>query len=161
MSKIIIILIALCIVHALHKPTTKRTACVKPKTWEQIQREYKAIQREQERQYREVERLAREQERQAAKQIRMEETLLKMEQRITNGEREIEHVKQLLEPVEREAAELRYKANYFDSIGLPCAGIKAKLEKAEEKVYRYQTRIIKAQQTIDVAQHRINAVNAF
>lgn len=119
-----------------------------------------ALEREQARLAREQERLAREQAQQAAKMARQEEIIMKMQQRIDNAEREIEHINVLCAPLEQKVYDLRYKTQYYDSIGLPCAGMKAQLVKLEEQLYRYETRRIKAQQARELAQHRINSIAA-
>ena len=94
----------------------------------------------------EQERQRKEQERQAAQLQKHEERLMKLEQRMALAEREIAHYKPLLEQLKEQEEILGNKVWYYESIGLPCTGTKKELEKISEKVYRMETKVIKAEQ---------------
>ena len=137
--------------------------------WRQRQEEAKAetarmiaMQREQDRQRREQERLAREQERQAKEQARQaaqlarhEEQLVRLEQQVNLAEREIAHYQPIVDELRREAEGLAFKVSYFEGRGLPCAGYKTQLERVNEKLYRMETKVIKAENTKQNAQRKL------
>lgn len=123
----------------------------------EIEREQQRQAREQERQAKEQARIAKEQERQAAQLAKHEEQLAKLEHKRELAEREIEHYTPLLEDLQREVNALAYKVQYYDSIGLPCSGTKDKLEKARERAYRMESKIIKAEFIRDEALQKISA----
>ena len=53
--------------------------------------------------------------------------------------------------------ELSNKAWYYDSIGLPCSGVKKELEKVSKKVYRMETKVIKAEQNKAFCEKQMSA----
>lgn len=139
--------------------------------WRQRQEEAKAetarmiaMQREQDRQRREQERLAREQERQAKEQARQaaqlarhEEQLAKLEQQIDLAEREIAHYGPIVDQLRQESEALTFKVEHYENRGLPCGGYKTQLERVNEKLFRMETKLIKAENTKQIAQHKLSA----
>ena len=132
--------------------------------WKQRQAEAKietqrliALEREQMRQAREQERQAKEQERQAAQLAKHEERLLRLEQRMTLAEREIAHYAPMLEDLKAKARELDNRVWYLDSIGLPCTGAKNELTKINEKMYRIETKVLKAEQEKSLCEKQMSA----
>lgn len=132
--------------------------------WRQRQAEAKAetarliaLEREQMRIACEQERQAKEQARQAEQLARHEEQLLRLEQQISLAEREIAHYKPIVDQLRREAEGLAVKVEYFEGRGLPCAGYKTQLERVNEKLYRMETKVIKAENTKQNAQRKLSA----
>ena len=64
---------------------------------------------------------------------------------MTLAEREIEHYQPIVDELRRKADELTLKVEYYESKGLLCGGYKAQLEKVNDKLYRAETKIIKAE----------------
>lgn len=106
---------------------------------------------------REQMRIAREQERQAKEQARQAEQLARLEQQVSLAEREIAHYQPIVDELRREAEGLAYKVEYFEGRGLPCAGYKTQLERVNEKLYRMETKVIKAENTKQIAQRKLSA----
>lgn len=132
--------------------------------WQQRKAEAKAetarliaLEREQMRIACEQERQAKEQARQAEQLARHEEQLLRLEQQISLAEREIAHYKPIVDQLRREAEGLAVKVEYFEGRGLPCAGYKTQLERVNEKLYRMETKVIKAENTKQNAQRKLSA----
>lgn len=116
-----------------------------------------ALEREQTRQRREQERQAKEQERQAEQLKKHEERLLRLEQRMALAEREIAHYAPMLEDLKAKARELDNRVWYLDSIGLPCTGAKNELTKINEKMYRIETKVLKAEQEKALCEKQMSA----
>ena len=132
--------------------------------WRQRQAEAKAetarliaLEREQMRITREQERQAKEQARQAEQLARHEEQLAKLEQQISLAEREIAHYKPIVDQLRQEAEGLAFKVEYFEGRGLPCSGYKTHLERVNEKLYRMETKVIRAENTKQNAQRKLSA----
>ena len=132
--------------------------------WKQRQAEAKAetarliaLEREQMRITREQERQAKEQARQAEQLARHEEQLARLEQQVSLAEREIAHYQPIVDELRREAEGLAFKVSYFEGRGLPCAGYKTQLERVNEKLYRMETKVIKAENTKQNAQRKLSA----
>ena len=105
----------------------------------------------------EQERQRKEQERQAAQLQKHEERLMKLEQKMALAEREIAHYKPLLDALKAQEEVLSNKVWYYENRGLPCAGTKKELEKISEKVYRFETKVIKAEQDKAFCEKQISA----
>ena len=116
-----------------------------------------AIEREQMRLAREQEKQRREQERQAAQLARQEERLAQLQQAITLAEREIAHFAPIVDALRQEQQALAHKVEYFDSIGLACGGYKAQLERVNEKLFKAEGKLIKAEFARENAQHKLTA----
>ena len=120
------------------------------------------LEREQMRQRKEQERLAKAELAQQAwnrKQEEInrknEERIFALEQRMELAEREIAHYKPLLESLEEQYANLDNRIWYLSSKGLPCEGLKRERDKLSERMYKMETKVIKAQQTIDMCQYKM------
>lgn len=116
-----------------------------------------AIAREQERIAREQARQAAEQKRQAEQLAKQQERLARLEQQVSLAEREIEHYSPIVDQLRREAEGLAFKVEYFEGRGLPCGGYKTQLERVNEKLYRLETKVIKAENTKQIAQRKLSA----
>ena len=116
-----------------------------------------ALEREQMRLTREQQRQAQEQARQAAQLARQEERIAKLEQQVTLADREIEHYQPIVDQLRQEVKELSFKVEYFESRGLPCGGYKTQLERVNEKLYRIETKIIKAENAKQNAERKLSA----
>ena len=116
-----------------------------------------ALEREQMRQRREQERQAREQARQAEQLAKHEERIARLERQVTLAEREIAHYQPIVDDLRRQAEELAYKVEYYESKGLLCGGYKAQLEKVNNKLYQAETKVIKAQFTKQNAEQKMIA----
>ena len=116
-----------------------------------------ALEREQTRQRREQERQAKEQERQDAQLAKPEERLFRLEQRMALAEREIAHYAPMLEDLKTKARELDNRVWYLESIGLPCTGAKNELTKINEKMYRIETKVFKAEQEKALCEKQMSA----
>ena len=132
--------------------------------WQQRKAEAKAetacliaLEREQMRIAREQERQAKEQARQAEQLARHEEQIARLEQQVSLAEREIAHYQPIVDELRREAEGLAFKVSYFEGRGLPCAGYKTQLERVNEKLYRMETKVIKAENTKQNAQRKMTA----
>ena len=132
--------------------------------WRRAQAEAKAehsyliaLEREQMRLRREQERQAREQAKQAEQLARHEARIAKLENDITLAEREIAHYQPIVDELRREAEGLAFKVSYFEGRGLPCAGYKTQLERVNEKLYRAETKVIKAQFAKQAAENKLLA----
>lgn len=84
-----------------------------------------------------------------------EERIFALEQRMELAEREIAHYKPLLESLEEQYRALDNKIWYLSGKGLPCEGMKKERDKLSERMYRFETKILKAQQTIDMCQYKM------
>ena len=125
--------------------------------WRQRQEEAKAetarliaVQREQERQ-------AKEQARQAAQLAKHEEQLARLEQQVILAEREIAHYGPIVDQLRQESEALTFKVEHYENRGLPCGGYKTQLERVNEKLFRMETKLIKAENTKQIAQHKLSA----
>ena len=99
----------------------------------------------------------REQERQAAQLARQEERLAQLQQQLALAQREIDHVQPIVDELKQQAHELTYKIAYFENRGLPCGGLKTELAKVNDRLYRTETRLIKAEFNKQNAQHKLTA----
>ena len=120
------------------------------------------LEREQMRQRKEQERLAKAELAQQAWNRKQEEINRKneerifcLEQRMELAERDIAHYKPLLESLEEQYANLDNRIWYLSSKGLPCEGLKRERDKLSERMYKMETKVIKAQQTIDMCQYKM------
>lgn len=123
---------------------------------EEVKRQIQ-LEREQARQAKEQERLAREQARQAAQLARHEEMIVKLKQQVTLAEREIAHYNPILDELRQQAEDLSFKVEHFESLGLPCGGYKTQLEKVNNKLYRAETKVIKAEFVKQAAETKLTA----
>lgn len=96
-----------------------------------------------------------EQQRQAEVIAEHDERLARLEQKVALAEREIEHYTPLLESMQKQYRALDNKVWHYEDIGLPCAGIKAERDKLYERMYRIETKIIKAQNERDNARAKM------
>ena len=111
------------------------------------------VQRRQQRQMVETQqRIIVEQQRQAEQLQRHEERLFALEQKMELAEREIAHYKPLLESLEEQYRALDNKIWYLSGKGLPCEGLKRERDKLSERMYKMETKVIKAKQAIDLCQ---------
>ena len=113
--------------------------------------------KEQERQRREQERQAKEQARQAAQLAKHEEQLARLEQQVILAEREIAHYGPIVDQLRQESEALTFKVEHYENRGLPCGGYKTQLERVNEKLYRMETKVIKAENTKQIAQRKLSA----
>ena len=111
------------------------------------------VQRRQQRQMAETQqRIIAQQARQAEQLAKHEERIFALEQKMELAEREIAHYKPLLESLEEQYRALDNKIWYLSSKGLPCEGLKKQRNKLSEQMFRMETKVIKAQQAIDLCQ---------
>ena len=114
------------------------------------------VQRRQQRQMVETQqRIIVEQQRQAEQLQRHEERLFALEQKMELAEREIAHYKPLLESLGEQYANLDNRIWYLSGKGLPCEGLKRERDKLSERMYKMETKVIKAQQAIDMCQYKM------
>ena len=86
---------------------------------------------------------------------RQEDAAFRAGQRLELAERELEHYRPLLEALERQAEELRFYVWKLEKHGLSCSAKKAELERVQEKIYRIETRLLKAEQAKELCERRI------
>ena len=118
-------------------------------------KEQEALYREQERQAKEQARLAKEQERQAAQLERHEEMLAKLQNKLDLAVRDIEHYSPMLEELQEQKKQLGFDIWRYEKRGLPCSAKKAEMVKLDEKIYRLETKIIKAEQTKELCESKL------
>lgn len=104
-------------------------------------------------------RAERDAKREAKAQVMQEEQRIRAEWHISNAEREISYCERMLGRYTKRAEDLRYKVTYYQSIGLPCAGLEQQLVKAEDDLFKHEQRISKAELELSVWQHRINNID--
>ena len=139
--------------------------------WQRQQAEAKAetarliaLEREQQRQRREQKRQAKEQARQAQEQVRQaeqlarhEERIARLEQQVTLAEREIAHYQPIVNELRTGYERVSGMVEHYEKLGLPCGGYKTQLERVNEKLYRMETKVIKAENTKQNAQRKLSA----
>lgn len=106
-------------------------------------------------------RAERDAKREAKAQVMQEELRIRAEWHVSNAEREIAYCERMLGRYTKRAEDLRYKVTYYQSIGLPCAGLEQQLVKAEDDLFKHEQRISKAELELSVWQHRINNIDVF
>ena len=80
---------------------------------------------------------------------------------IANAQKEIEYCERMLGRYTKRAEDLRYKVTYYQSIGLPCAGLEQQLVKAEDDLFKHEQRISRAELELNVWQHRADHIDLF
>lgn len=124
------------------------------RTWRDIDRERKAETRERIRQDKEA-------RREAKADVMREERRIKAEWHVSNAQREIEYCGRMSARYEKRAADLEYKVTYYQSLGLPCAGLEQQLIKAQDDLFKHQERISKAEMELAIYQHRLDNIELF
>lgn len=121
----------------------------------EAEREEKARLRAEAEQQKINEKLEREQAKQAEIIQKHETMILRLQQRIDLAEREISHYQPIADELRAEAKALDFKVKYFESKGLPNSGYRKQLEVVNKKLYSAETKILKAQQSIDLAEKQM------
>ena len=129
-----------------------------------LEREQMQQRRELERQRQEQERQAREQARQAERIARQEEQTARQEARLARLEqqaelaaREIAHYKPIVDDLRAEYDRLSGMIERYEARGLPCGGYRDQLAKVNERLYRAETKIVKAQFAKQAAETKLTA----
>ena len=116
---------------------------------EQLKREQERRIREQEKREREFlreqERQARELEKHEAWLRKHDEEIAKLQFRLSEAERTLAHYTPMLENLKKQTEELDTRIWWFEKKGLPCSGIKAEYEKINEKLFKIEGKVAKAQ----------------
>lgn len=99
--------------------------------------------------------IIKEQQRQAIEIAQFDERIARLEQKVALAEREIAHYKPFLESLKAQYRVLDNKVWNYENIGLPCAGIKAERDKLYERMYRIETKIMKAEYDRDNARSKM------
>ena len=121
----------------------------------------KELDRQRKEEVRERIRAEREAKREAKADCMREEQRIKAEWHISNAEREIAYCSRMVERYEKRAAELEYKVSYFESVGLPHAGIEAQMLKVQDDLFKQQERVSKARLELVVWTHRLENIDLF
>lgn len=103
----------------------------------------------------------RDAKREAKAQVMQEEQRIRATWHISNAQKEIEYCERMLARYEKRASDLRYKVTYYQSIGLPCAGLEQQLVKAEDDLFKHEQRISRAELELNVWQHRADHIDLF
>lgn len=106
-------------------------------------------------------RASREARREAKADCMREEQRIKAKWHIDTAQRTLEYCSRMVERYEKRAAELEYKVSYFESVGLPHAGIEAKMLKAQDDLFKQQERVSKAELELAVWTHRLENIDLF